>query len=87
MSQPYTDELGPVSKDLDFSNKVFNKYAYKIVNPGEWKTRYLAYILKEGLTLEDALYYFEGIEFGTAQAIYDCSDDPEDAAEDDLIYG
>jgi hypothetical protein len=87
MSQVNTEELGPVSKALDFSNNVFNKFAYKIVNPGEWKARYIAYMLGEGLSLEDANYYFDGIKFGTAQAVYDCSDNPEEAAEEDLTYG
>lgn len=87
MSYPSTEELGPVSKDLAPSNKAFNKYAYKIVNPGEWKARYIAYMLEEGLSIEDAQFYFDGIEFGTAQAVYDCSDDPEEAAEEDLMYG
>lgn len=72
---------------IDDSYKISNKKSYKVVTPVEWKQRYIAYMLKEGLSEEDAKYYYDGIEFGTYAAVYDCSDVPEEAAEEDLTYG
>lgn len=60
--------------------------SFAVLTPKEWKNRYIAYMLKEGCTQEDALSYFEDVEFGTLHSAYDLSDSPEESAEYDLEY-
>lgn len=59
---------------------------YKVYTPTEWKQWYISTMLNKGVDYDDAITYFDGIEFGTSASIYDCSDDPEEAALEDLQY-
>lgn len=83
MRREFEDSEGGV--DLA-SFKIPKKKKYNVYTPSEWKQWYISTMLNKGVDYEDALLYFEGIEFGTPSAIYDCSDDPESAALEDLQY-
>ena len=86
MRQQYSDEETSTSKAYEAMYKP-SKKAIAVPTPTEWKNRYIAQMLKDGLTEDDALAYYNGVEFGTHFAVYDLYDDPEDAAKEDILYG
>lgn len=74
------------SKAYDAMHKP-SKKAIAVLTPGSWKARYLAQLHKEGISEEDALEYYNDVEFGTPHAVYDLNDNPEEVATEDVTYG
>ena len=87
MRQQYSDDAETsTSKAYEAMYKP-SKKAIAVLTPLLWKNRYIAQMLKDGVTEENAQSYYEDVEFGTHFAVYDLYDDPEEAAKEDILYG